>query len=231
MTTPSPDGPPASEHDAARWAEPGTAVSLGKAPRDDVGDPAAFVDAAFADAAFDPYRFGRPEHPVPAQYAPPGYEAGYVPPPSMPTAGPPVWGAPGYGPPAYGPPGPGAPPQFPPYGYPPPPFSQYPQPRTGNGKAIAALVLGALSIVFSVFSLLDLLLIIPAVVLGSLALTDSKRTGSGRSLAIGGFVCAAVGAVLAAALTIWLYPQVQRCVNDYPTNSAEYNTCIRDIVR
>lgn len=218
MSTPSTDGP-ASDRDAARWADP----AAGQVSLDKPGPP--------APEGFDPYRFGAPDHPVPPQYAPPGYESGYVPPPPVPTMPPPVGPADRGAPYAYGPqyPPPG-PPQFPPYGYPPPPYSQYPQPRTGNGKATAALVLGVLSIVFSVFSLLDLLLIIPAIVLGSLGLTDSKRTGSGRGLAIAGFVCATVGAVLAAALTIWLYPQVQRCVNDYPSNSAEYETCIRDIV-
>lgn len=211
MSTSPTDGPVPSDQDAGRWADPSTRVSFDK--RADAAAPTA------TEVPFDPYRFGAPDHPVPPEYAPPGYAGGYVPPPAMPSSGPQV-----------GPYGQQPPPFYPPYGYAPPPYTQYPQPKTGNGKAAAALVLGILSIVFSVFSIFDLLLIIPAIVLGSLGLTDSKRTGSGRGMAIGGFVCATTGAVLAAALTIWLYPQVQRCVNDYPSNSVEYNNCIRDIV-
>jgi hypothetical protein len=76
---------------------------------------------------FDPYRFGRPEHPIPAEYAPPGY-TGPVIPTAPPTAG---WGTapPGAnaGNPFSNPPGtPYAPPGADPGGYPPGPYPPAP---------------------------------------------------------------------------------------------------------
>jgi hypothetical protein len=164
------------------------------------------------DEAYDPYRYGAPEHPVAPQYAPPGYQ----PPPTYPPPGEPPPPPNGYGPPPYY----GAPPNY-----------QYPPPRTGNGKAIAALVLGILSIVFCAASFFDLVLIIPAIVLGSIALNEAKHTHAGRSVAIGGLVCAIIGAAAAIAITVWLYPKVANCANDYQSGSSEYNTCIRHIVQ
>lgn len=199
MTSHSTQGgvPPGSDKDPyGRWPYPSMEPN---AAESGASDPAA--------APFDPYRFGAPEHPVPPEYAPPGYT-----PPA---------------PPGYKP----SPPQHQHY-YSPPPQHGYPQPGPGNGKAIAALVLGILSIVFCVASFLDLFLIIPAIVFGSLALNDAKRSnGSGRGMAITGFVCAVVGAVLAITITVWLYPKVANCANDYEAGSSQYNTCIRNIVR
>jgi len=162
-----------------------------------------------AGASFDPYRFGAPEQPVPVEYAP--YQnsqqqlyASQSPYPYQPQQSP--WLAPNGQP--------------------------YAQPRPGNGKAVTALVLGILSMVLCVLSFLDVFLIIPAIIFGSLALNDAKRNGgAGRGMAISGLVCAVIGAVLAMMLTVWLAPKVARCANDYPRNSAAYNTCIRDIVR
>ncbi|BFH62332.1 DUF4190 domain-containing protein [Paenibacillus azoreducens] len=75
-------------------------------------------------------------------------------------------------------------------------FQQVPsmQPPKTNGKAIAALVLGILSIVSPWFGVI---LGIIAIVFASLALRDikSKHEG-GRGLAIGGLVCGIVSIVL-----------------------------------
>ncbi len=164
------------------------------------------------DPTYDPYRYGAPEHPVAPQYAPHGYQP------------PPVYQTPGEPPPPYGY---GPPPPY--YGA--PPNLQYPAPRGGSGKAIAALVLGILSIVFCFASFFDLVLIIPAIVFGSVALNEAKRTHAGRSIAIVGLICAILGAGFAIAITVWLYPKVANCANDYQSGSSEYNTCIRHIVQ
>jgi len=197
----------------------------GEAPSDEsVSGPSPSADAA--QAPFDPYRYGRPDHPVPPEYAPPGY----VPLPEAPPA--PSYPGPVQPPPYAGGPQPppyaGGPPQQQPYPYAPPQYHQYPAPRTGSGKAIAALVLGIMSIVFSFVSVLDLLLIIPAVVLGSLAMSESKRTGTGRTMARSGFICGLIGAVLAIAFTVYVYPKVKDCLDNYKSGSSQYNKCLRD---
>lgn len=184
-----------------------------------------------ADLDFDPYRFGAPEHPIPPEYAPPGYKppqpAQYPPPPQ--PIGPPPGPPGGYLPPAYQP-GPPPPQQYPPQQYPPPygtPY--YAHPRRGVGKAIAALVLGIGSIVLSVLSLFDLLLIVPAVVFGIIALAEANRSPNreGRGMAIAGLVCAAVGAVLAIVLTVWFVGAARHC-GQYDSGSSQFQSCFRD---
>ena len=160
-------------------------------------------------APFDPYRYGAPEHPVPAEYAPPGY----TPPPV--TTPPRTYPPQGY------------PAQGPQYLAPPPYAQQYPQPRTGNGKSIASLVLGILAIVAFWTSILDVVLIVPAVIFGILGLSDAKRGGGGRGMAIGGLVCALVGAIVATIFSVVIYNRLRPCL-DFDRGSSAYNHCIQD---
>jgi hypothetical protein len=138
----------------------------------------------------------------------------------------------------YQPPGqPGYPPASP-YGYPgypqgptPPPYGQYPQPRTGNGKAIASLVLGIASIVFCWLSLFDLVPVVLAIVFGCISLSEARRRPGqeGRNLAIAGIVCAVIGAICAIVISIWLFSRVHDCL-DYSPGSSAYSTCIDDSI-
>ena len=179
---------------------------------------------------FDPYRFGLPEHPVPPEYAPPGYR-----PPPPPTAPPPPQ-FPEYPQDAQYPPYPPYPPnpqypqypQFPQYGAPPPPpYSQYPPARTGNGKAITSLVLGIASILLCWLSVLDAVPIVLALVFGFIALGEVSRgrTREGRGQARAGIACALVGAVLATVLTVVIYNRFRDCI-DMGTGSPQYSQCI-----
>lgn len=181
-------------------------------------DPAAA--AAQAEAPFDPYRFGAPEHPVPPEYAPPGYVA----PQPVPPAQPPYGGGYQY---------PQAAPQYPYggqyYGPPPPWANQYPQPRTGNGKAIAALVFGILSVLFFWTTILDIVPVALAVIFGLIAMSESKRTGQpGRSMATWGIALGVIGALVATITTVVIYTRVKPCIDNYASGSAEYNSCIHD---
>ena len=178
---------------------------------------------------FDPYRFGAPDHPIPPEYAPPGY----VPPPQFQQ---PQYQQPQYQQPQYGQP------QQQPFQQQPPQFGQYPPPpppqlgwggqrRQANphGKAVASLVLGIASIVLCWLTVLDALPVIIAIVLGLIALRDSKLTPNreGRGLALAGIICASIGAVLAIALTVLIYTRFSACLNLSP-GSPEYSTCIRN---
>ena len=109
---------PPDPTDGRPGADPDETVSLSK--------PARPED----DPDFDPYRFGAPDHPIPAEYAPPGYKGPIAPPqPVYPTQPPPPPGVPGgYQPPSHqratytaSPPPPGQ--------YPPPYAPQQPAPR------------------------------------------------------------------------------------------------------
>jgi hypothetical protein len=214
------------------------------------------------EAPFDPYRFGMPDHPIPAEYAPPGYTG-----PVIPTAPPaPSWGtsAPGantgnpfsnppgapyspYGadpggyppgpyppnpsgpyPPA--PPGPYPPPYGPPPGYYPPTPPQYgygPRPAAGNGKAVAALVLGIGSIVFCWLVFFDALLVIPGVIFGLIATSEAKARGGSRGMALAGLVCSIVGAVLATLLTVLVVHAANRCGGFDNSNAPNFDNCVR----
>ncbi len=175
---------------------------------------------------FDPYRFGRPEQPVPPEYAPPGY----VPPPQPAQPPPPTAQYPSAYPSPY-PPQPYGPPPPNPYSYPPPPPGYaYGAPKTGNTKATVALVLGILSIVFCWTSILDLVLIVPAIVVGALARSDAKRfpERGGGGTATAGLVCGLVGILLAASLSVFLYVRIKPCIDNYQINSPGYSQCVRD---
>lgn len=179
-------------------------------------DPTA--PATQAEAPFDPYRFGAPEHPVPPEYAPPGY----VPPqPGVPAQ--PAYGGYQYPPQAA--------PQYPYggqyYGPPPPWATQYPQPRTGNGKAIAALVFGILSVLCFWASVFDLIPIALAVIFGLIAASDAKRTGQpGRTMAMWGVALGILGALAATITTIVVVSRIKPCIENYNSGSAEQKTCI-----
>jgi hypothetical protein len=195
--------------------------------REQPADPAG-------DAEFDPYRFGKPDHPIPAEYAPPGYTGPTIPSTPPTPYGPPAAGASGNpfaNPPGtpYGPPplGYGAPPPYPYGAPPPPPYHGYPPPPTGNGKAVAGLVLGILSILLCLLSILDGLLIIPGLVFSLIALSESKsRQGSGRGLAIAGLVCTIVGGLLATLVTV-AYVRVANKCGDLQDNRDAFQTCVR----
>lgn len=219
----------------------------------DKGDPAG-------EAPFDPYRFGAPEHPIPAEFAPPGYTgpvapaptpyggapgAGYPGPTGNPFANPPgtPYGSPppGTAPPGspppgnpYGSPPPGTPPyQYPPpqygYGAPPPGYHAYAQPRTGNGKAVAALVFGILSIVLFWLSVFDGLFVILGLVFAIIALSETRggRVG-GRGLAIAGLVCTIVGALFAILFSVWVFHAASKCGGLDNSNDSHWNQCIKD---
>jgi Domain of unknown function (DUF4190) len=168
-------------------------------------DPSAPLD-------FDPYRFGRPDNPVPPEYAPHGYVAPTSTPPAMPP--PPH----GYPPPHVYPPPP--PPGYPPYGV----------TRATNTKATIALVLGILAVVFCFLSILDVVLIVPAIVLGALGRSDAARfpERGGRNAATAGLICGLVAIVLAITVTVSAYHKVKPCIDKYEINSSAYNKCVTD---
>lgn len=179
-------------------------VSLHKDGSSDAGEaaePRPGVD-------FDPYRFGLPDHPIPPEFAPPGY----IPPRQHQMPGPPQFGP------------------LPPM--PPPPHLGYPggPPRgvgSGHGKAVASLVLGIASIVLCWLTVLDAIPIVIAVVLGTVAIREArfKPNREGRSMAIAGICCALVGAVLAAVLSVVIYTRFKDCLQLSP-GSSEYSNCI-----
>lgn len=224
----------------------------GQSGRDDAGEPAASSDPGGDPSGpldFDPYRFGKPDYPIPPEYAPPGY----VPP--APTPAEPVWPPkdaptqPGYGQqPSYPspyvaqpyggqPPYGGYPPGYPPdkggYGgyspHPPPPpgYPAYGRVRTGNGKATTAMVLGILALLFFWLTVIDLALAIPAIVFGALAIRDAKhfpdRDGRGKGLA--GVICGSIALVLIIVMIAVVYVRIEPCLN-YGFSSDRYQSCV-----
>ena len=232
-----PDATPAPEAAAG----PGAGVGAGSSPGSGQDD---------TPLDFDPYRFGLPDHPVPPEFAPPGYRPpappagadpyspygpgspyGQGPSPYGPGPGPSPYGAPpnqgtppyGQGPSPYGP-GPGAPygppTQHPGYPY---PTGAPGAPAKSTGKATAALVCGILSIVLCWTTLFDALLAIPAIVLGIVVLSDKRAPG--RGLAMAGLICGVIGAILAIVLLIWLAPIAQKCGD---LSGGQRTQCVRD---
>lgn len=78
------------------------------------------------------------------------------------------------------------------------------RPRESNGMATAALVLGVMSLLCTVFSG------IPAVICGVIGLNRASRTGTGKGLAIAGIVLGAIGILTVPIMLALLLPAVQK---------------------
>lgn len=122
--------------------------------------------------------------------------------------------------------------------YPAAPYSAYPQVPGGygyqpqqnvrNGMAIAALVLGIIGLVTS-FVFIGGALGIVGLILGIVSLRTSKRTGSGRGMAIGGIVTSILAIIATIALiiaSVWVINKAQNCTQ-YSSDSAQYRQCIQ----
>jgi hypothetical protein len=142
--------------------------------------------------------FDYPPNPDPSsgQYPPaPPPDPGYAPPPAQPPPFP------------YPPQGPGA--------YPPQPFGApqpypaaygYAAPQQGNGMAVAALVLGILSLILSWLLVVDFILAVLAIIFGAVGLSAAaKRGGAGRGMAIAGLILGALTIVLGIIFWIVVY--------------------------
>lgn len=127
--------------------------------------------------------------------APVDYPANYPPVPPYPS--------PTYPPGGYPPPPPGYPPPFPsPYqGYGGDPYDPYRQTRPSgtNGQAIGALVASLVGLLFCMCAIPSIV----GVVLGILAMNETKRTGQeGHGLALAAVIIGGIG--LALAVVIWI---------------------------
>jgi hypothetical protein len=65
-----------------------------------------------------------------------------------------------------------------------------------NGLAVASLVLGITSIVFSWWGLFTLLQVVLAIVFGCVGLSRANQGAGGRGPAIAGLICGCVGAMI-----------------------------------
>ncbi len=159
---------------------------------------------------FDPYRFGKPEHPVPPEYAPPGYVA--PPPPPPPTHYP--WPPEG---------------QYPSH-YPPPPGQPAAHRPGSNTKAVLSLVFGVLALLLFWTTLWNALLIVPAIVLGAMGRSDaSEHPERGRrGMATSGLLCGVVAAVLTIVATVYIYNRVKPCIDQFQPSSSSFQQCATD---
>jgi len=165
-------------------------------------------------------------------------------PAGQPGQAPPVYGspqspqyaAPQYGPPQYGPPQYGAQPASP---YAGPQFGGFGAPAYGatprNGMGIAALVLGALALVFSWTIVGGFLFGVLGVVFGFIHNGRvRRRQATAQGLGIAGLVLGIIGIVVAGILVIvgaWLFSTSRGqnyldCVNNANGNQQEIQRCI-----
>jgi hypothetical protein len=105
---------------------------------------------------------------------------------------------PGY-PPATGYPGPAFPPLYQPYGTPPHDPFRLGAPQETNGQAIGALVAGIVGVPLCFCGIPSII----AIVLGFLAMSETKRTGQdGHGMALAGVIIGVIG--LALAVLTWI---------------------------
>ena len=74
--------------------------------------------------------------------------------------------------------------------------------QSGNGMAVAALVLGILALVLCWIPLLNWVLAVLAIIFGALGIGRGKRVGRGGGMAIAGLVCGVIGGLIGVALVV-----------------------------
>lgn len=96
-------------------------------------------------------------------------------------------------------------------------YNQYgnDQPQ-GKGKAIAALVLGIVAVVFSCCcTYVGIICGVLAVIFGIL---EIKKNGEGKGMAIAGTICGGIGAVVGIAMTIYNFINISNGNNEFYNN-------------
>ncbi|MFE6667566.1 DUF4190 domain-containing protein [Streptomyces sp. NPDC057697] len=97
-----------------------------------------------------------------------------------------------------------------------------------NGTAVAAMVLGIISLVTSIFFVGGPLGVI-GLVLGVVALVKARRTGTGRGMSVTGVLAsflAIVVSVLVAVLLAWYADNTQKCYR--PDSFQQYRQCVHE---
>ncbi len=103
--------------------------------------------------------------------------------------------------------------------YPPP--NPYQPPRT-NGKSIAAMVLGIVSIVLPYIGFIIGIL---AIIFSAISLKEIKRTGEqGRGMAIAGLVCGIVGTVIYAIIILLIVFAIFFYADSYDSFNSDFST-------
>lgn len=101
------------------------------------------------------------------------------------------------------------PPQANPYGQPQPYAAAaygYAAPQQGNGMAVAALVLGIVSLVLSWVPFFDWILGALAIIFGAIGMSAAKqRGGAGRGMAVAGLVLGIITVALGVLFVFWVF--------------------------
>ncbi len=82
----------------------------------------------------------------------------------------------------------------------------YPAPATGNGMAVAALVLGILSVVLSWLPFFDWVLAALAIIFGAVGISRAnQRMGAGKGMAVAGVILGIITIALGLAFFLWIF--------------------------
>ena len=80
--------------------------------------------------------------------------------------------------------------------------TEAPTTQPGNGMAIAGLVLGIISIVLCIFTIVDMVIAILAIIFGAIGVSKANKGARGKGAAMGGLICGIVGFILATVILI-----------------------------
>ena len=101
-------------------------------------------------------------------------------------------------------------------------------PGTGNGRAVAGLILGILSLALFFFNVLDVPLVVLGIIFSSLGLAAAKRGEGRRAMALAGLICSLIAVLVVAATTVFVLHRMRICDRSYDRGTSQYNSCIVD---
>lgn len=97
--------------------------------------------------------------------------------------------------------------------------TEAPTTQPGNGMAVAGLVLGIISIVLCIFTVVDMVIAILGIIFGAIGVSKANKGARGKGMAMAGLICGIAGLILATVILIaaivWTKKQQDRFEQEF----------------
>lgn len=109
------------------------------------------------------------------------------------------------------------------------PQGGYPSTASSNGKAVAGLILGIVSLALFIFTILDIPVVVLGIVFSVLGLRAAKRGEGRRGMALAGLICSVVAALVVTVTLTYVVHRMKVCDERYDRGTSSYNSCLVEL--